>query len=281
MRSKEYDLMRISSASNFVFEYDLPPYKNGSSPILLNVTNAEMSVLKFKIYDIIDIGGTLTLGFAIKPDIDTKKEASPNVTIIACINKDTQLIPTLPDQCTYTYSTANESAPVILNSTESETLHLVHVPFPDPGIWFITLRAFYEDCLTCKCMAECQKLYDICLLDCELSCNETCDNCIEKCKTKALVSKDCSSCDCDGKCSRKKDEESRNTSLIFTVGSNACIEGQCGSHGKCNNYIVGGFIYSSCHCFGGYRGKYILRLFLVSSAKRLFVVNKFSFLKQT
>lgn len=59
---KQYDLMRIGSADNFLFDYDLPPFKNGTVPLTLNVTFKEMTVLKFQIYDVIDIGGTLSLG---------------------------------------------------------------------------------------------------------------------------------------------------------------------------------------------------------------------------
>lgn len=58
----QYDMLRISSTDNFLFDYDLPPFKNGSSPMTLNVTFNEMTVLRFPIYEVIDIGGTLSLG---------------------------------------------------------------------------------------------------------------------------------------------------------------------------------------------------------------------------
>lgn len=247
---KQYEMMRISSAENFIFEYDFAPYANGSSPIVLNVTNKEMSVLKFDIYDVIDIGGTLSLGFAIKPEISPEKVESPNITVVICIRRDVIEVPNYSKECYY--NGFQNKAPVVLNNTVGGSLHLIHIPFPDAGTWYITLKAFYDDCLSCKCPDNCQKIFNSFVQDCELSCVNC--SCVEKGKSYILDSKDCSMCTCDGGCFRKENEDMKNTSVIFSISSHPCIAGRCGKHGKCNHYIAGGFIYSACECSGGYRG---------------------------
>lgn len=240
---KQYNLMRISSAEDFTFEYDLQPIGNDTEPLYVNVTDKRMTVLKFTVYDIIDIGGTLTLGFAMKPGSKDKT----NATVIACMNRRTKEIPTFPNQCVNNHISYNSS--VILNATSG--LKLIHVPFPSPGTWFVTIRAFHPPCVPCDCPEKCHEQFSDCLKTCETNLNDTC---IEDCRRRTVSLEVCKGCDCDGACKRN-DEAERNVSTIVSVSSHPCVNGKCGRHGRCNHYFTGGFIYSACQCFGGYRGE--------------------------
>lgn len=250
---KQYTLMRLTAPDNFIFEYDFRPEENGTTPVLLNVTSDEMTVLKFSVYKIIDIGGTLTVGLAIKPEVKIKKENRRNYTVIACIRRDAREIPAYPNLCYYN-NTSNKS-PLILNSTNTGSLEFLHIPFPDPGTYFLSLRLFDNKCVPCNCSEECEALFKTCMDECEINCTSECGSCTEECRSKVMTWFDgCEECNCDGTCERTNETEKYNTSLVFSISSNPCIAGRCGQHGKCNHYMAGGFIFSSCQCSGGYRG---------------------------
>lgn len=249
---KQYTLMRLTAPDNFIFEYDFRPEENGSTPVLLNVTSDEMTVLKFSVYKVIDIGGTLTVGLAIKPEVKIKKEHRRNYTVIACIRRDAREIPAYPNLCYYN-NTSNKS-PLILNSTNTGSLEFLHIPFPDPGTYFLSLRLFDNKCVPCNCSEECDALFSTCMDECEINCTSECGSCTEECRSKVMWYDGCEECNCDGTCERANETEKYNASLVFSISSNPCIAGRCGQHGKCNHYMAGGFIFSSCQCFGGYRG---------------------------
>lgn len=103
------------------------------------------------------------------------------------------------------------AADIYVNSTGPATLH---VPFPEPGIWHISLRAFCVE-ENCHCIATC------------------------------LNGTACEDCDCMIPC---------NSTLESRISSLPCIEGLCNSHGKCMHYMSGGFVFAACYCSGGYRG---------------------------
>lgn len=42
--------------------------------------------------------------------------------------------------------------------------------------------------------------------------------------------------------------------VSFVIDSEACGPDMCGEYGRCNNYLSGGVIFSSCACAHGYRG---------------------------
>lgn len=182
-----------------------------------------------------------------------KTEKTSNVTIIGCITKDVKEVPTLTKECVY--NNMSVPAPVVLNISESGALTIVNVPFPDAGTWYVTLKGFHDDCSVCKCSNTCEKTYKICLLDCEKTCINNCDTCVDKCKTKTLISEECSSCNCNENCIKKNVKVPNNISMVFSISSHPCIAGRCGKYGKCNHYITGSFIFSACQCYAGYRGK--------------------------
>lgn len=90
---------------------------------------------------------------------------------------------------------------------------MIHIPYPEPGIWHLSLKAF--------------------------SFEKPC-HCLENCKTSA-----CNDCPCMKETSER---------VEISIGSSPCVEGRCSSNGRCVHYMSGGFVFSACHCSGGYRG---------------------------
>lgn len=251
---KQYNLIRITENDNFLFEYDFHPNKKGSTPILLNITSFEMTVLKFTVHEIIDIGGTLSIGLAIKPELKANLAKMGKFTVVSCIRVNAKEIPIYPNLCVF--NNTQTTAPIILNSTKTGISEYLHIPYPDPGTYYISIRAFYDNtCVPCNCSENCETMYKNCLLDCETNCTD-CD-CIDNCEDNILSINDCVDCNCDGNCLKVNETEMRNTSVIFAISSHPCITGKCGDRGRCIHYMAGGFLFSSCQCSGGYRGKII------------------------
>ncbi|CAK9822720.1 Transmembrane protein 8B [Anthophora retusa] len=160
----------------------------------------------FVIDRVYDVGGTLTLGFKL---VDTKDKEKKNVVVVACISLGYYSNITAGGGCIRTDNIT--AADIYVNSTGPASLH---IPFPEPGVWHISLKAF---CLEENCQ------------------------CIETC----LNGTACEECDCITPCNARV--ESRISSL-------PCIEGRCNSRGKCMHYMSGGFVFAACHCSGAYRG---------------------------
>lgn len=95
---------------------------------------------------------------------------------------------------------------------------MIHVPYPDPGTWYLSMQAFNIlkiNSNNCSCLQDCQ------LTSCQ-SCN-----CLKQSETRVETS----------------------------ISSSPCIEGSCSSNGHCHHHPnSGGFVITSCHCTGGYRG---------------------------
>lgn len=202
---KSVDLMRKSHPDFFLFDYE-HLRGNGTKPSAFNLTADTLSVLSFVIDRVYDVGGTLTLGFKL---VDTKDKEKKNVVVVACISLGYYSNITAGGGCIRTDNIT--AADIYVNSTGPASLH---IPFPEPGVWHISLKAF---CLEENCQ------------------------CIETC----LNGTACEECDCITPCNARV--ESRISSL-------PCIEGSCNSRGKCMHYMSGGFVFAACHCSGAYRG---------------------------
>ncbi|XP_076392048.1 transmembrane protein 8B [Megachile rotundata] len=200
---KSVDLMRKSLPDFFLFDYE-HLRENATKPSAFNLTSDTLSVLSFEIGRIYDVGGTLTLGIKL---VDEKEKR--NVVVAACISLGYYSNITAGGGCARMENIT--AADIYVNSTGPAALH---VPFPEPGIWHVSLKAF--------CLEE--------------SCH-----CIETCMNETL----CEYCDCMTPC------DARVESLI---SSSPCIEGRCNSRGKCMHYMSGGFVFAACHCSGAYRG---------------------------
>lgn len=58
----------------------------------------------------------------------------------------------------------------------------------------------------------------------------------------------------DGRSFKTEICQSNSTSILMSIKSNSCFENQCGPHGKCNQFISGGLIFSTCICNSGWKG---------------------------
>ncbi|XP_043255537.1 post-GPI attachment to proteins factor 6 isoform X2 [Colletes gigas] len=202
---KSVNLMRKSLPNFFLFDYE-HFRENGTKPSAFNLTADILSVLSFEIGRVYDVGGTLTLGFKL---VDVPENEKKSIVVVACVSLGYYSNITAGGGCARTENTT--AADIYVNSTGPAVLH---VPFPEPGIWHVSLRAFCAE-ESCQCIASC------------------------------LNGTACEDCDCMSPCDARV--ESRVSSL-------PCIDGRCNSHGKCMHYMSGGFVFAACHCSGAYRG---------------------------
>ncbi|KFB45996.1 AGAP002672-PA-like protein [Anopheles sinensis] len=176
-----YSVLRQTYREFFMFDYDLLPDVNGTVPVTLNLTAGVPALMKFDVNDVYDIGGTLSFAVAMRQDlkgslIDARHESTnehagvvaeklvdmqeefvaqiirsgaiptvappkANQTVIVCLRLEEPGIPTWPDKCVY--GRHIYPAAIVINNTDADTnTGLVHVPFPEPGAWYVTLGLF-------------------------------------------------------------------------------------------------------------------------------------------
>lgn len=255
---KQYDLIREATSETFFFSFELEKELESKVPIAINMTNSHFSLLKFRLREGTDVGGTLQFILAFKPRIDRsqytfyKAEPSDHV-VVACIRKGAMEVPTWPNNCVY--NDVNKQSQLILNSTNENSTILI--PYPESGTWYATFKLFCGTCKPCTCSKSCQKQYEDCVIDCELNCDVPwdCQLCTTNCSSQIISSDDCKGCDCDGPC-LKNDNVTCTSSLLFDVGSHPCIFGQCSRNGRCMFLVSDGVVFSTCVCMNKYRGKF-------------------------
>ncbi|XP_058465176.1 uncharacterized protein LOC131438855 [Malaya genurostris] len=257
-------------------------------------SNDHVGVVAEKLIDVQEdfveeVTTTTTTSTTSIPALGGAKESNrTNQTVIVCMRLGEPGVPTWPDKCTYSRHTFPPV--IIINNTDSEAnTGLVHIPFPEPGRWFVTMGIFcqgtetaarvtiidsvkefikkYREVLLdmrhpCSC-AESAKFYRKCLEEegCLTSLNET-----ETLKIKECIM--------DAKCTEHSDDMARkfevhhkyateqsvaadgacNGSVVFTISSSPCVAGRCGQFGRCYHYMSGGFVFSTCLCLRNYRG---------------------------
>ncbi|XP_055524828.1 uncharacterized protein LOC129718259 [Wyeomyia smithii] len=256
-------------------------------------SNDHVGVVAEKLIDVQDFieetTTTTTTSTTAAPATGGVKESNKtNQTVIVCMRLGEPGVPTWPDKCTYARHTF--PAAIIINNTDSDTsTGLVHIPFPEPGRWFVTLGIFCQGSemaakitiidsvkefikknrailqnikRPCSC-AESASIYYQCLGEeaCLVSLNET-----ETLKIKECIM--------DSKCTEHSDKMARkfeahhkyateqsvsadgtcNGSVVFTISSSPCVAGRCGRFGRCYHYMSGGFVFSTCLCLRNYRG---------------------------
>ena len=118
----------------------------------------------------------------------------------------------------------------------------VHVPYPEPGLWHLTVQVYcidepYRGLSSNTGDSELDDDPDDGPAGGMLSCS-----CFEHCVKNAS---NCESCECARPCGGR---------IETSIASSPCIEGGCSDNGQCVKYMSGGFVFSACHCYGGYRG---------------------------
>lgn len=199
-------LVRKSYPEFFLFDYEYL-LSNGTRSTSVNLTSTETSVFSFEVNSISDIGGTLTVALRLKD----KGTAEPEYfTVVGCLHLGTyQDISSESGRCISDDEESN--LPVLITSKVNPGPVYIHAPFPEPGVWYLSLRAFLSP-TNCTC----------------LNCTANCTEC--ECLTPV------------------------SGSVEISVASSPCIEGNCGTHGRCTHYMSGGFVFSACYCAQDYRG---------------------------
>ncbi|XP_071562180.1 post-GPI attachment to proteins factor 6 [Temnothorax nylanderi] len=219
-------LSRKSFPEFFLFDYE-HLRGNDTKPQPFNVTADALSVLSFEIGRVYDVGGTVTLGFKL---VDVEEKYKKNIVLVACVSLGYYLNITSGGACVRAQGLT--TADVYVNATEPA---YVHVPFPEAGTWYVSLRVF--------CPEEEEKKTISADSGANISSSTSSCSCGRTCLQGDVA---CESCDCLSRCTAVRVES--------VVSSSPCVEGRCGGHGKCMHYMSGGFVFSACHCTGGYRG---------------------------
>lgn len=272
---KEYQLIRLGNTDSFVYSYEMKSLDGLSiRSSSLNISSTDLTVLKFKLNDFIDVGGTLHFVLSYKPN----EKINKSHVIIACIHDINMMLPKWPNLCKHDNGTLTNSQ-IVLNGTSRNSSVLI--PYPESGVWYATIQLYCEKCEQCNCSDNCKNDLLTCKNDCEMNCNkciqncsnncvgkctdnctgtcdENCHRCSENCEEDVKNKKGCENCDCYEDC--KRSETGCNSSLIFDIGSYPCVVGSCGKHGKCVFSVAEGFIYSACLCTNNYKGNSLIHL---------------------
>ncbi|CAG9835409.1 unnamed protein product [Diabrotica balteata] len=252
---KHYELIREATSETFLFSFELEQEIESKLAVPINMTSSHFSLMKFRIREGTDVGGTLQFILAFKPRVLKKQYLAftsepENHVIVACIRRGAIEVPTWPNKCSYN-GIENQSQLILNKTTENST---ILVPYPESGVWYATFKLFCGECIPCHCPAPCQERYEQCVIDCELSCDGSgeCQQCTTNCSENVIQDTECAGCDCDGPC--LKSNVTCNTSLIFDIGSHPCIFGQCSRNGRCMFVVSDGVVFSTCACMNKYRG---------------------------
>ncbi|KAL0110073.1 hypothetical protein PUN28_013603 [Cardiocondyla obscurior] len=217
-------LSRKTFPEFFLFDYE-HLQGNNTKPQAFNVTANALSVLSFDIGRVYDVGGTVTLGFKL---VDVEEKYKKNIVLVACVSLGYYSNIGSGGGCVRAQSLT--TADMYVNASEPA---YVHVPFPEAGTWYVSLRVFCPD--DDKIMSDTNSSNS--------STNTSSCSCGRACLQGDVA---CEKCDCLSRCTSVQVES--------IVSSSPCVEGRCGGHGKCMHYMSGGFVFSACHCTGGYRG---------------------------
>ncbi|XP_069682298.1 transmembrane protein 8B isoform X2 [Periplaneta americana] len=152
-------LVRQSFSAFFTFNY-LSEYSDENKGFFsINVSADEVAMMQFEVNHVSDIGGTLTFQMKLEDDANLKNvtENLYNVSVVACLSYQARAVPLFPQDMCLNYTGDFSESKIQVNST-SEINHIgsIHVPFPEPGFWFITLKpfCFTNDSTVSNCTSE-------------------------------------------------------------------------------------------------------------------------------
>ncbi|GBP17908.1 Transmembrane protein 8B [Eumeta japonica] len=240
-----HDLMRDDKGRFFTFDYGLPTTDLHDTTSVLNLTSDEIKTLRFNVNQFLDIGGNLLIETSLlmswkyyagyrrsvkNGNLLAFSEDDQYIRVVVCLNVGYASVPLSTGYCKF--NDELKPALFVLNSTDSESIYdKVIIPYPDSGSWYLTFRLFCDNSI-CPC--------------------QTSDN-----GTKYYVLSD--------SVSTKKDvdtvefsndtrlgDSSCNATVVLSISSSACINGQCKNHGNCLLNTFGGLIMSFCSCDAGY-----------------------------
>ena len=138
-------LVRQSFSAFFTFNFLSEQADFNRGFFSINVTMNELAVMQFEVNHVSDIGGTLTFEMKLEDDDNLKNltQNMYNVTVIACLSYQARTVPFFsPDTCLNFTGDFSEVKLQVNTSSENSRIGSIHVPFPEPGYWFITLKPF-------------------------------------------------------------------------------------------------------------------------------------------
>ncbi|KAJ2953443.1 hypothetical protein O0L34_g1037 [Tuta absoluta] len=251
--------MRDDKGRFFTFEYGLPTTDMQDVTSLINITSSEISTVRFKINDFIDIGGNLAIEFSLLMSLkyymgykrEMKKGALLAFTdenqffkVVICMNIGHASIPLESGHCKFNDKV--KPALSVLNSTDSESIYKkLLIPYPESGTWYLTFRLFCDN-VVCPCRTSNNgtKYYvDAVGPDKTLS-NRTSEDVVEE---EENISEELTNFTREGR-------TDCNATVVVSVSSTSCMSGSCSYHGNCFMNTFSGMVMSYCECKPGYGG---------------------------
>lgn len=239
------DLMRDDKGRFFTFDYGLPTTDLQDATSVINITSHEIKTLRFKVNQFLDIGGTIaieaSLLMSLKYYMGYKRELRRGALLafsednqfiraVICMDNGYASLPLETGHCKYNDKV--KPALFILNSTDSESIYdKVIIPYPESGIWYLTLRLFCDQ-VVCPCpTSENGTKYYV-----DPNIGETA---IEVDTGLSWNNSRQGTSDC-------------NASVVLSISSSSCVGGRCSNHGNCLLNTFGGMVMSFCSCSAGY-----------------------------
>lgn len=152
-------LARQSFSAFFTYNFLSEHADENKGFFSINVGVDELAMMQFEVNHVSDIGGTLTFEMKLEETSNLKNatESLYNVSVVACLSYQARAIPLFPQDLCINYTGDFSKSKIQVNSS-SETNHIgsIHVPFPEPGLWFITLKpfCFVNDSLPTDCTPD-------------------------------------------------------------------------------------------------------------------------------
>lgn len=171
-------LARQSFSSFFTFNFLSEIADETKGFFSINVSVDELAMMQFEVNHVSDIGGTLTFQMKLEEDSNLKNvtQSLYNVSVVACLSYQARAIPLYPqDMCLNYTGDFSKSKIQVNSSSETNRIGSIHVPFPEPGLWFITLKPFcFNDSLPTDCTSDLGSLNVSLIIESNMC---TADNC--------------------------------------------------------------------------------------------------------
>uniref|UniRef100_A0A0C9QQ78 Tmem8a_0 protein n=1 Tax=Fopius arisanus TaxID=64838 RepID=A0A0C9QQ78_9HYME len=230
-RQSEIELVRKTLPEFFTFDYEFFE-ENSTTATPVNISENGLTVLNFRIGTVYDVGGTLSIGIKLVNE-------SHDIVVVGCISLG--IYPTITTNGSCTVSTITVPADLWINST---TPQFLHIPFPEPGVWHLTLKSFRVPS-NCTCRSS---------SDSVVSCN-----CMQPISTRIETSIGSSPC-IEGKCSSNGKCNTYLHSGGFAFSTCQCHGGYRGFDCADDTYVLTG-------------GQILVRFFMLTLSNLGFIAS--------
>jgi hypothetical protein len=172
-------LARQSFSAFFTYNFLSEHADENKGFFSINVGVDELATMQFEVNHVSDIGGTVTFEMKLEesPNLKNVTESLYNVSVVACLSYQARAIPLFPQELCFNYDgDFSESKIQVNSSSEANRIGSIHVPFPEPGLWFISLKpfCFTNDSLPTDCTPDLDTLNVSLIIESNMC---TVDNC--------------------------------------------------------------------------------------------------------